>query len=49
MYRKNDFAKISKNLARYKSKNNFIGQNYRKRLKLIVKNVKIFCNISYYA
>jgi len=53
IYRKNGFVKISKNLARYKFKNNFIKQNnYRKRFKLIVKaikNVNIFCSIAYYA
>jgi len=42
---KNGFTKISKNLARYKSENNFVGQNdYIAYSSWLL--IKIFCSIA---
>ena len=46
-YGKNSFAQVSKNLAKYKSENNFVWSIniICKILKLIVKTSKLFCSL----
>jgi len=39
---KNDFAKVSKNLARYRSGNNFVQNNYVERLSINNNAAKSF-------
>jgi len=40
LYEKNDFAKISKNLARYRFKNNFVGSNFC-CIKIIMEEIRV--------
>jgi len=40
LHEKNDFAKISKNLVRYRFKNNFVASNFC-RIKIIMEEIRM--------